>query len=134
MVKKATVHLKDATCHNCSKKGHITKVCRSAKQEHPSNVKKRKKRTGTMNVVNSESEDSDSDLPVLKISGRLTHPIKVKLGKPVEMEVDAGAAVSIISEETYKRLFPNLNLKEAPIGLKTYTGERIPILGEIKIQ
>ena len=78
-------HFKDATCHNCNKKGHIAKVCCSAKQEHPSNVKKCKKRTGTMNVVNSESEDSDSDLPVLKISGRLTHPIKVKLeikGKP----------------------------------------------------
>ena len=45
-----------------------------------------------------------------------------------------GAAVSIISEETYKNLFPNLNLKEAPIGLKTYTGERIPILGEIVVE
>ena len=68
-------------------------MCHSAKQEHPSNVKKCKKRTGAMNVVNSESEDSDSDLPVLKISGRSTHPIKVKLeieGKPVEMEVDTG--------------------------------------------
>ena len=69
-----------------------------------------------MNIVDSESENSESDLPVLKISGRSTHPIKVKLeiqGKPVEMEVDTGAAVSIISEETYKRLFPNVNLKRS---------------------
>ena len=45
-----------------------------------------------------------------------------------------GAAVSIISEETYKSLFLNLNLKEAPIGLKTYTGERILILREIVVE
>ena len=39
------------------------------------------------------------------------------------MEVDTGAAVSVTSKETYKELFLNLTLKEAPMGLKTYTGE-----------
>ena len=74
---------------------------------------------------------------MLKVSGKSTHPIKVKLeiqGKPVDMEVDTGAAVSIISEETYKKLFPNLNLQKVPIGLKTYTGESIPVLGEIVVE
>ena len=74
---------------------------------------------------------------MLKVSGKSTHPIKVKLeiqGKPVDMEVDAGAAVSIISEETYKKLFPNLNLQKVSIGLKTYTGESIPVLGEIVVE
>ena len=33
------------------------------------------------------------------------------------MEVDTGAAVSVISEETYRELFSNLTLKEAPMGL-----------------
>ena len=117
-------YFKEAICHNCGKKGHIAKVCCSNKQHRPSaDVRKLQKRTGNTNWVEDESENSDSDLPVLKVSGKSTHPIKVKLeiqGKPVDMEVDMGAAVSIISEETYKKLFPNLNLQKVPIGLKTY--------------
>ena len=47
--------------------------------------------------------------------------------------MDTGAAVSVISEETYKELFSNLALKKAPVCLKTFTGEQIPILGEIAV-
>ena len=93
-----------------------------------------RKKTEHTHGVENESEDSDSDLPVHKIAAHSTHPITVKLeiqGKPVVMEVDKGAAVSVISEETYKELFSNLTLKEAPMGLKTYTGERIPVLGVV---
>ena len=50
------------------------------------------------------------------------------------MEVDIGAAVYVISEETYKELFMNLSLKKASVNLKTYTGERIPVLGEIEVE
>ena len=72
----------------------------------------------------------------IKVSARSTHPITVKLeiqGKPVLMEVDTGAAVSVISEETYKEQFSNLALKKAPVCLKTFTGEQIPIPGEIAV-
>ena len=55
-------------------------------------------------------------------------------GKPVVMEVDIGTTVSVISETTYKDLFSNLTLKKVPMGLKTYTGERIPVLGEVVVE
>ena len=47
-----------------------------------------------------------------------------------------GAAIWIImiSEGTYKKLFSNLNLRNVPIGLKTYTGETIPVLREIVVE
>ena len=64
--------------------------------------------------------------------GMLTVKLEIQ-GKPVLMEVDTGAAVSVISEETYKELFSNLALKKAPVCLKTFTGEQIPILGEIVV-
>ena len=50
------------------------------------------------------------------------------------MEVDTGVAVSAISEETYKELFSNLTLKEAPVGLKTHTRERASLLGEVVVE
>ena len=55
-----------------------------------------------------KSKDSDLDLPLHKVLAGSKHPVTVKLeiqGKPVIMEVDIGAEVSVISEKTYKELF-----------------------------
>ncbi len=46
------------------------------------------------------------------------------------MEVDTGAEVSIVSESTYKSLFPSTRLAKANVVLKTYTDTPIPVLGE----
>ena len=47
------------------------------------------------------------------------------------MEADTGAATSIISKSTYEELFSDLELKKPSVILHTYTGELIPLLGEI---
>ena len=52
--------------------------------------------------------------------------------KPIRFEVDTGAAVSVISEATYKSAFPTVTLSKSEVLLKTYTGELISILGELK--
>lgn len=49
------------------------------------------------------------------------------------MEFDAGSAVSIISETEYNNLFKHLQLKPTNIQLKTYSGEQLPLLGEIQV-
>ena len=93
-------------------------------------VSRPRKKAELTSLVGNEFEDSDLDLPIHKIAAFSTHAITVKLeiqGKPVVMEVDTGAVASVLSEETYKK-FSNLTLKEALKGLKTYTGERIPVL------
>ena len=55
-------------------------------------------------------------------------------GKPVRMEVDTGSAVSIISETVYKKLFQHLPLKPTHFYLKTYSGERLTLLGEFQVR
>ena len=97
---------KEAKCHACGKKGHISAVCRS-KPKQTRKVKKAKAK-----YVRAQDTDSDSDsLPVLLVGDRRsTHPITVQVsinGKSLTMEVDTGAAVSIISEKTSKGLFPD---------------------------
>ena len=47
------------------------------------------------------------------------------------MEVDTGASVLVISMNTYKKLFPNTSLNASTGRLKTYTGEPMPVAGEI---
>ena len=125
-------------CRSCGKKGHITRVYRSKKQGTSGKGRRpTQKRTEHTHWVENESKDTDSDLSVHKITAGSTHPITVELeiqGKPVVMEVDTGAAVSVISETTYKDLFSNITLNEVPMGLKTYTRERIPVLGELTVE
>ena len=50
------------------------------------------------------------------------------------MEVDTGADISIISEETRKVLFPIQKIYESDLILKTYTGEPITIIGNLHVQ
>ena len=49
-----------------------------------------------------------------------------------EMEIDTGASVSIVSEETFNKIQEGqskLELKPVAVRLQTYTGEPIPVLG-----
>ena len=65
-----------------------------------------------------------------------SQPLTVKVslnGSPVDMEVDTGAAVSLISKSKYKQIFPNLPLKHSQVTLHTDTGEPMNVLGEIEL-
>ena len=65
------------------------------------------------------------------LGGQRPSPYKVQLsvaGKPLEMKVDKGASLSVISEEQYDYLFSSgqaLQLVETGIVLRTYTGEEV---------
>ncbi len=49
------------------------------------------------------------------------------------MEIDTGAAVSIISETTRQSCFPKLKLKKSDIILKTYTDQPLKVMGELQV-
>ena len=50
------------------------------------------------------------------------------------MELDTGAAVSIVSEATRKELFPKAKLHPSNILLKTYTEEPIHLIGNLHVR
>lgn len=55
----------------------------------------------------------------------------------LQMEVDTGAAVSVISEKTFQRLWPQESapvLQPCSATLKTYTGETIQVNGMISVE
>ena len=53
-----------------------------------------------------------------------------RIDKTLQMELDTGAAFTIISERTCKTELP---LLKCPIWLKTYTDERIAVLGQLNV-
>ena len=80
--------------------------------------------------------DSSSDEYFLHKLGKNSTPIQVSLvanGKPLEMEVDTGADISIILEETRKALFPTQKIYKSDLILKKYTGELIAIIGSLHV-
>ena len=52
-------------------------------------------------------------------------------GEPLEMEIDTGAAVSLISKEMLDSLLPATKLSKPSLVLCTYTSEPIPVLGGV---
>eukprot|EP00731_Ephydatia_muelleri_P005042 Em0002g1218a len=55
---------------------------------------------------------------------------------PLEMEVDTGAAASVISEKTYWGLWPKQRrplLQDTSILLRTYTGEQLKVKGQVSV-
>ena len=45
--------------------------------------------------------------------------------KPLKFELDTGAAVSVISDITFKAVFPDLTLSPSNVRLRTYTDEAV---------
>ena len=56
-------------------------------------------------------------------------------GQPLEMEIDTGASVSIVSKTTWKSVWKKgeAPLKDTKKTLKTYTGEPVPVRGKLKV-
>ena len=67
---------------------------------------------------------------------RSSTPINVQVlvnGQQLTMELDTGAAISIILEETRKTLFADQKLRESSLVLKTYTGELMQVVGQLNV-
>ena len=48
---------------------------------------------------------------------------------PVTMELDTGAAVSIMSERQQHEMFPEAKLQPSQVVLRTYTAESVTVVG-----
>ncbi|KAL4009353.1 hypothetical protein ACER0C_003205 [Sarotherodon galilaeus] len=135
----ANCWFKEKECLQCNKKGHIQKMCKS-KQYDKKKIKMWKRDRKLHEVNETESNDSEEDLACLELYTMqekdndaiwLTPKIQ---GIELQMELDTGSALSLISYEDYRNKFPNLKLKHTSVKLKTYTGERITPLGKLKVK
>ena len=64
-------------------------------------------------------------------------PLEVPLqieGQTSVMKLDTGAAVSHVSEYTYRRLCPNNPMQETTTHLRTYSGEQLMVLGQLDVE
>lgn len=108
-------------CFKCKKKGHIAKMCKTK-------------------LVHSVEPQEDRDLLTLcHVNRSDTPPFRVNVtinGKVVPMEIDTGAAVSIISEVEWARHFPNASFTQEDVKLMTYNGTPVAVAGvaDVKVE
>ena len=55
-------------------------------------------------------------------------------GVPLQMEIDTGSSLSLISESTFWRLWPNRTLEDSLTNLTMYSGAQLQVLGTVDIQ
>ena len=143
---------KGTKCYNCGKQGHIQQACKQ--KRNSGQPKKRSKgppphrgRSQGQHVKNvqiqlpnqsdSETDDALNHITALNlVNSKATQPYPVELkldDKPLTMEVDTGASVSLVSRETFKQLQLKMVLKPTSVCLNTYSGEPLPVLGEVDV-
>jgi len=115
---------RDKKCFKCQKTGHVAKMC------------KQKKKTSSKfhkTVVGQVDSDTVSNLFTVSAS---VPPIVQELvvnGKCVQFHVDTGAALTVMGDDTYKRLFKE-PLQKCSISLRTYTGEKLKVVGQTEVK
>lgn len=86
-----------------------------------------------------DDDDDASEYTMYKVTSTKTKPIiaMVKMnGREMQMEVDTGASMSIISDSTYRTLQTaphTAALQKSEVKLTTYTGENVPVLGSVDV-
>ena len=114
---------------SCTWHLYVAKVCHSLQQ--PCTTKstntKDKLPADKLRIDNSTEEfEHFPDDAILKVQGDSTRPIVVTLelnGKSAVMEVDNRVAITLMSETTHKKLFPDTQLQKTTMKLHTYTAE-----------
>ena len=139
----AECKFKDAECHHCGKRGHIAPACRSKNQPTRRTQPKptRNKKHRNTNRVQDDDPTADTgesrDYHLHKMGTQSSPPVEVDVvvnGTSLTMEVDTGAAVSIISEKTRRALLPHLKLRGSDLVLRTYTEEPIKVIGTLNVR
>ena len=112
-------------CLACGKQGHIKRMCRSTRVQ------------GDVKAVEDTSNTAVGQyqlyhLEEATIPETSKNPYVVKLaveGRELQFEIDTGASLSVVSEETYKELWTTTPLQATTVNLKTYTGTPLKVLG-----
>ncbi|XP_062706892.1 uncharacterized protein K02A2.6-like isoform X2 [Aedes albopictus] len=136
----------NAICNFCKKKGHLRRQCYSYRNnnsvrfvESDSGSKTETSYNFKRDKENSASEVESDGMECLLITAvnKINEPCMVDVtieGKRMQMEIDSGAAVSVISDIDYLEFFGTVPINTCERQLVVVNGDRLHIVGEIKVR
>ena len=150
---------KNSECFACKQRGHIAKKCPNSthsyrrryqsgnhgnhdKHTHANDktFSQGSNKTFTrpkVNLVEVNEDHNEQDIyPLYSIGNQTPSPYQVDMileNQRISMEIDTGAARTVIGEDTFNKLLENnknLKLTKTDVKLQSYTGEKIQVLGQ----
>ena len=119
------------TCYKCGKQGHLQAVCKEQVRA-PLNADKH-----TVKQLEPATEQEE-EMTIWTITGGQTEGYYIHLtinGASVKMELDTGAAVSVMSDQQWKRMFGETAALEPYKGkkLQGYSGHEVQVIGQAQV-
>ena len=122
---RESCRFKSYKCNKCQEKGHLARACSAQSKD--------------TYFVEEESETVEDDFDLMGIfqidlQKSKTYSVDIVVaGHKVSMDIDTGAAVSVIPVNLYKRYLSHYALMDSKVKLRTYGGEEIVVLGVINV-
>ena len=121
---------KTAECFKCHKIGHLRSECKTGQWQH-------RPRNQTHFVGEEELVDSvfniDSVNSDKTVAGSITVSMDVE-DVAIEFMLDTGSPYTIISDDMFKKSFPQLKLTTTTRRLHAYSGKELEVLGETSVR
>ena len=113
-------------------------VCKKkASAQQPTKNAVGKPKSQSVQYVGSQKPAED-DIDIFQINQVKPEPAIIV---PMEMndtsipiELDTGAGLSVISEKVWKEHFPDAKINPSPVHLRTYTGEKLNVVGQTQVE
>ena len=130
----------EKVCNTCHRRGHLATVCRSSANAKGDGVfwkapSRASAAIGKAKAHHVEVSDSEEyEIYTLKPLGEARWLVTPLIdGTQMEMAIDTGSAVSITFKKVWISLLKSRPLKATSAVLKTVTGEKVPVLGELEV-
>ena len=130
---------RDAECYSYGKTGHIAKVCRSSKAPRHRSRSPIRNSQLPEKATAQEGTNRQEVYTLFHFRDKVVDPLKITVnanGVQLPMQIDTGAAVSVISEMTNNCLWSAAKrppLQHTSVQLRTYSGEKLPVCGQVQV-
>ena len=136
--------LRQSVSYKCEKRGHLQTVCKSsikptaAPDKAVKQVMSNDDSNSLDQLLKGKDGDGTDELDLWTITGGVTQGYHVHLKvnhKPVQMELDTGAAVSVMSEQQWKSMTNGETVKPYQgKPLRGYSGHEVKVVGQAKVK